>query len=790
MFSNFLKIAVRNIFKQKGFSFINISGFALGLACAILILLWVQDELSYNKFHTNVENLYRVEEDQHYSGEIFHVNVTPFPSAPVWQDEIPEITAASRYSWGMGMLVRYQDKAFFENEVRAVDPSFLEMFSFPLIQGQIETALNDPLSIIISTDFAEKYFADENPIGKVLRLNNEYDVTVTGVMANRPNNSSLEFDALMPFEFTKTRGWYNDCWGCNSIQTFVQLQGEIPLAPIDKKLTDIVRIHNEDSDTDYMLKPFADMHLHSYFGYGKKAGNIQYVYIFSVVALFVLLLACVNFMNLSTARSANRAKEIGLRKVSGARRGSIAVQFLGESVIISFASLCLAVLLVALVMPVFNILAGKEMSLDILFTAKMGLGLFLITSFSGLIAGSYPAFFLSAFKPVSVLKSSIKSGAKSSTLRKVLVVMQFALSIFLIIGTSVVFRQLQFMKNKDLGYDKEQLLYINLRGESNDSYKALKNELLQRSEILGVTGTTRPPGRIGSNSSGAKWQGSDPEQEILISQNYVGYDFTETMGIEMAQGRSFSQEFPSDVGTDSTGAFLINEELAKIMGLEPVVGAHLSFMGKEGTIVGVTKNFHFNSVRVDIEPLVMAMKPSDELGYAAIRIKPGDISASIDVIRDVWSQVIPNYPFEFKFLDEELDKMYRAEERMSGLLKYFTILAILISCLGLFGLASFMTEQRTREIGVRKVLGASVGNVILLLSKEFTAWVAISCFIACPVAWFVMNNWLQQFAFRIELGWLVFLVAGFLALIIALLTVSSQAIKSAVMNPAKALRYE
>ncbi len=792
MFRNYLKIALRNILKHKGYSFINIVGLALGLACSILILLWVRDELSFDRFHQNSDTLYRVEEDQYYSGKVFHVNVTPFPSAPVWRDEIPEIIDATRYSWSTGLLLRHGDKAFFEEEIRAVDASFFSMFSFPLIRGEASRVFEHRYSTVITEKIAQKYFQDEDPIGKIFSANNQYDFVVTGVVANPPGNSSLQFDMLVPFEFTKDMGWYNDNWGSNSIQTFVKLQEQVSTGAVNEKMTATVRTHNEESTTDFMVMPLVDIHLYAYFGFGRQVGNIQYVYIFSLVALFVLLLACINFMNLSTARSANRAKEIGMRKVSGALRGTIAGQFLGESVIYSLTALVLAVGLVGLVLPAFNLLAGKEIASNFWADPVILFGLGGIALLTGLVAGIYPAFFLSSFKPVSVLKGAIGSGARSSALRKVLVVTQFALSVFLIIGASVVYNQLAYMRSKDLGYDQERLLYIKMRGNIGESYHALKSELLSRPEILDVTATEHPPGRIGSNSGGAKWQGKDPEQKLLVSQNRVDYDFAKTLKIQMADGRAFSPEFPSDLGSDSTGAFLINEELASLIAQDvtPVLGQALSFIGRKGKIIGIMKDFHFNSVRRAIPPLALAMDHPQELGSIAIRIRPGDISESIDAIRGVWSSIIPNYPFDFKFVDQDLDRMYRAEERMVGVLKYFAGLATVISCLGLLGLASFMAEQRTKEIGVRKVLGASVPSIVALMSREFTRWVLLANLVAWPIAYLVLENWLQKFAYRIDVGWLVFLLAGALALVVALLTVSSQAIRSALSNPADALRYE
>ncbi len=790
MLSNYLKIAFRTIWKHKGYSLINIIGLALGMACSVLIMLWVLDELSYDRFHDGAETLYRIEEDQHYSGEIFHTWVTPYPAAPVFVDEIPEIVEAARYSWNFSLLIRYGDKAFFEENIRAVDPSFLKLFSFPAVQGDLSTALIEPFSMVITQEIAEKYFPGEPAIGKVISANNKYDFVVKAVLEDVPANSTLQFDMLAPFDFTKEMGWYNEHWGSNSIQTFVRLQEGSDIQAVNTKMTDIVHSRVEESKTDFVLAPFTDMHLHQYAGYGRQAGQVQYIYIFAVVALFVLLLACINFMNLSTARSANRAKEIGMRKVSGALRNNIAGQFLGESLLLAFLALVLAALIVMQVLPVFNTISGKEITATVLLHPVVLSGLLVITIFTGLLAGSYPAFFLSSFRPVSVLKGSLKSGAKSSTLRKVLVVTQFGLSVFLIIGTAVVYLQLDYMKHKDLGYDKEHLLYIPVRGDMAESYAALKSELLKQRAVLAVSASSHPPGRFGSNSSSAEWEGKDPEYSRLITINSVDYDFIEAMKIAMVEGRSFSHAFPSDMGTDSTGAFVINQKLADIMAVKPIIGARLKFMGIDGHVIGVMQDFHYSSVRSAIEPLAMWLAPAEKLRNIVIRIRPENVTGAIDAIRKTWDRVIPQYPLEFSFVDERIDQLYRAEQRMVDILKYFAMLAIIISCLGLFGLASFMAEQRTKEIGIRKALGASVASIVVLMSTEFTKWVVIANLIAWPVAYLVMQGWLEKFAYRVEVGWLVYFMAGMGTILVALLTVSSQAVRSAVSNPADALRYE
>lgn len=785
MLKNYIKIALRNIKKHKGYAFINITGLAIGMACCLLIIIWVLDELSYDQFHENAAHLYRVEENQHYSGRVYHVIVTPYPLAPALKADVPEIIEATRYVWVGSLLLRYGDKAFFENNIRAVDPSFFHMFSFPLFKGDKKLVLDAPYSLVISEEMAEKYFDEEDPLGKVINVNNEHDFTVTGVMKNIPHNSSLQFDMLIPYEFLRKTGQTNESMGTNSILTFVQLQEQASVEEVNKKIFGFIRKHLPQSVTDLVLMPYTRIHLHAYFGWEKHPTAIQYVYIFSIIALFVLLIACINFMNLSTARSANRAKEVGMRKVVGALKVHLIRQFYGESVIFAFIALILAVIIVTLLLPIFSNLSVKELSWNVAGIGTVLLWLLAITLFTGFIAGSYPALFLSAFHPVKVLKGTFRSGRGSAMFRRILVVVQFSLSILLIIGTTVVYKQLNYMKNKRLGWDKDHLIYIPLRADLRNSYQALKTELLKSPKILGVTGSSHLPSNIGSNSGGADWDGKDPEQIVLIGISAVDYDYIETLKVEMAEGRSFSKDFPSDLSQ----TFIVNEEVVKLMEKESVIGERFDFVGVQGTIVGVMKNWHYQPVRENIEPLAIIIAP-DRINYMLIRIPPEGISESLQFIGTTWNRLIPDYPFDSRFMDERFDSMYRSEERIGILLKYFAVLAIFVACLGLFGLASFSAEQRTKEIGIRKTLGASVSRITVLVCREFFILVLLSNIIAWPLAYFVMKNWLQNYAFRTPLGLLIFLTAMTIAVVVAILSVSYQAIRAAHASPANSLRYE
>jgi putative ABC transport system permease protein len=785
MLKNYLKVILRNIRKHKGYSFINITGLAIGMACCLLISIWVLDELSYDRFHTNASSLYRVEEDQQYSGRVFHVTVTPHPLAPALIEEIPEVVDATRYIWSGGLLFRYGEKAFFEYSIRAVDPSFFQMFDFPLIKGDKNRALESAFSIVINEDIAEKYFGKEDPLGKVITINNTHEFTVDGVIQNVPHNSILQFEVLVPYAFLEKIGRTNLEFGSNSIGTYVQLSPNATMEQVNAKRSGFIKAKVPDSVTELVLKPFTRIHLHSYWGYEKDAGAIQYVYMFSIIALFVLLIACINFMNLSTARSSNRAKEVGMRKVVGALKSHLIGQFYGESVVFAFIALILAVIIVTVMLPVFSSFADKDLSWNVGGIGTILIGLTAITLFTGLVAGSYPALFLSAFQPVKVIRGALKSGAASSWFRKILVVVQFSLSILLVIGTVVVYQQLTFMKNKRLGWDKEHLVYIPLRDDVRKVYDTLKTELVKDPLVLNVTASSQLPSNIGSNSSNFNWEGKDPNFTTLIGNNSVDFDFIETLKIEMKEGRSFSKEYSSD----TTSGFIINGAVAELMGRESVVGESCMFFGREGTIIGVTKNWHYQPVRNEIEPLAIYIDP-ERNGVMLIRIPPRDISKSIKSIETIWKQVIPTYPFEYYFLDENFDQMYRAEESIGTLLKYFAVLAVFVACLGLFGLASFTSEQRTKEIGIRKVLGAKVSNITVLLCREFFLLVLVSNIIAWPAAYFLMKNWLQSYAYRTSLSMFIFMAAMGIALLVAFLSVSFQAIRAATANPVNSLRYE
>jgi putative ABC transport system permease protein len=784
MFKNYLKVALRNIRQHKGYSLINIVGLAVGIACCILILLWVQDELSFDSFHKNGDKIYRVLQDVHLDRDVTWA-INQGPLGPALKEDIPEIVNFTRGT-ARRFRIKYDDKRF-DEIVEFADPSLFEMFDFPLVKGDPKKALTDPHSIVISEDMAVKYFGSEDPLGKVLNADDQYDFVVTGILAKVPHNSHLRPQFIIPFVFGRELEYTVDQWGNSQFTTYVMLKKGASLAAVEKK---IARFLDDkptlEKGTILRLQPLTRIHLYSNFEFDRFGrGDIKYIHIFSITAFFVLLIACINFMNLATARSATRAREVGMRKVVGAKRSGLIRQFFTESVFIAFAALVLAILLVELLLPVFNALAGKEMILNLFSNPTILIGILGITIFTGLISGSYPALLLSSFRPIKVLKGKFEPGKSKSLSRKVLVVTQFSLALIMIIGTLIVYQQLDYMKSRKLGYNKENLVYVWMRGDFLKKYDAIKTGLLENPNILSVTRSATLPtyGNVFSNSKW-RWKGQNPKEEVLMHGNFVGYDYFKTFGMKITKGRSFSKEF----STDQT-AVVLNEEAVKRMGVTSPIGMELFNGDGKFTIVGIVKNYNFRSLHKEIEPLVLIFAPENCDGLIA-RIKSEDISSTIGFIEKKWNEFSSEYPFSYGFMDQRLDRLYRAEQRVGTLFKYFTLLTIFVSCLGLFGLASFMTERRTKEIGIRKVLGASVSRITFMLSNEFTRLVLMANVIGWPIAYWAMKNWLQNFAYRTTIGFEVFILGGILALIISWLTISYQAIKAALANPVEALRYE
>jgi len=785
MWIHHLKIAIRNIIRHKGYAFLNIFGLAAGMACCILIGLWVLDELNYDRFHDNASSICRVESNQNFSGRTLHIYWTPHPLGPALKAEIPEVKDSTRAQNLRAQLIRYEDKAFEEYAVWSVDPSFLKMFTFPMIRGNPESALSGTSSLVMTERLATKFFGDENPIGKVINVAQSADFTVTGVLEDIPRNSSLQFDVLIPYKYLDSIGRTDDNFTNNQTFTWVQLHSGVSTEEISAKISGFIRTKVPRSLMVIELLPLTKVHLYTYSGYEKNLA-VQSVYLFSIIAIFVLIIGCINFMNLSTACSANRAKEVGLRKVVGAFRSQLIRQFYGESLLFAFISLGLAVAAVSVVLPAFGSLAGKEMSWNATGAGVLVLGLAGIALLTGLVSGSYPALFLASFQPVNTLKGKLKSGAGNAVFRRTLVVVQFVLSAALIIGTGVVSKQMTFIKNRNLGWNKEQVVAIPIRSYSRPSLETLKAELANTPGILNVAVATQKPSFTSWSSSGFDWEGKDPSLKVDVTYMEADDGYVDTMGMAIAQGRNFSNEFP----TDKTESFLINEELARLMGHENPVGKSFLFWEQKGKIVGVIEDFHFQPLRRKIEPLVIRWSQLNWTNFLFLRIAPEGIANTLGTVQGTWKKILPDIPFSSQFLDEDFANMYMSEERTGTLLKIFTAMAILVACLGLFGLASFAAEKRTKEIGIRKVLGASVPGIVALMCREFLLLIGLANLIAWPVAYFAVNGWLDNFAYRTQIPAGFFVGALIASLVIGLMTVIYRAIRAASANPVEALKHE
>lgn len=785
MWIHHLKVTIRNIIRHKGYAFLNIFGLAAGMACCILIGLWVLDELNHDRFHKNAASICRVESNSDFSGRTLHIYWTPHPLGPALKAEIPEIEDSTRAGNLGAQLIQYEDKAFEEYAIWSVDPSFLKIFSFPMIQGDPENALSGTSSLVMTERLATKFFGDENPIGKVINMAQSADFIVTGVLKDIPTNSSLQFDVLIPYKYLDSTGRTDDNFTNNQTYTWVQLHSGVTTEEVSAKISGFIHTKVPRSLMVLELLPLTKVHLYSYSGYEKNLA-VQSVYLFSIIAIFVLFIGCINFMNLSTACSANRAKEVGLRKVVGAFRSQLIRQFYGESILFAFIALVLAVAAVSVVLQAFGSIAGKEMSWNATGAGVLVLGLAGIALLTGLISGSYPALFLASFQPVNTLKGKLKSGTGNAVFRRTLVVVQFVISAALIIGTGVVSKQMTFIKNRNLGWNKEQVVAIPIRSYSRPSLETLKAELANTPGILSVSVASQKPSFTSWSSSGFDWEGKDPSLKVDVT--YMGADdgYVDTMSMTIDRGRNFSKEFP----TDKTEGFLINEELADLMGHENPIGKSFSFWGQKGKIIGVIKNFHFQPLRRKIEPLVIKWSQLNWTNFLFLRIAPEGIEKTIGTVQGTWKKILPDIPFSYQFLDEDFARMYRSEEQTGTLLKIFTAMAILVACLGLFGLVSYAAEQRTKEIGIRKVLGASASGIVTLMCREFLMLIGLANLIAWPIAYFAVNDWLNNFAYRTQIPAVFFIGALATSLAIGLMTVIYKAIRAASANPVDALKHE
>ncbi|XHR93220.1 ABC transporter permease [Mucilaginibacter sp. UC70_90] len=791
MIKNYLKVAWRNLLRNKTHAFINAAGLSVGLVCSLLIMLWVQNELDMDSWFKNGSRIYAVYELQKYDHKLHGSYNTPGRTTEEMKKVFPEVQYGTNMGFDQWNTFQAGDKILKIGGTSAGEDYF-KIFSYKLLQGSAKTALNTPKSLSISRKMANRFFGSaEAAIGKTIRYENAKDFTVTAVYEDMPNNSSQKFDFVMNwYNFLDENTWARD-WGNQGPAAVIMLRPDADPVKFAKKIPHFLDSYNGTNrktstfiiDLGMML--YSDTYLRGNFEDGKiVGGRIEYVRIFSIVAVFILLIACINFMNLTTARSVKRAKEIGVRKVVGAVRSALIGQFIAESMLITALSVLVSLILLVLLLPLFNEVTQKQIELPF-HDAAFWFKFVAITLITGLVSGSYPALFLSSFNPVKVLKGALKLDTGTTLFRKGLVVFQFVLSVVLITGTIVIAGQMNFIQSKNLGYDRENLVYIPLEGDLTAKYSTVKQEALRMPGVQSITRITNTPTNIQNGTGGVDWIGKDPNVNIQFTQASVGYDFVKTMKIKVLQGRDFSKDFP----TDSVG-YILNEAALKRIGYKNPIGQPLTFWGKHGKIVGVIKDFHFNSMHEEIKPLVLRCAENENYGSILLRTQPGKTREALASMEKLCKQLNPAFPFNYNFSDEEYQKLYRNEQVIGKLSDAFAFLAIFISCLGLLGLAMFTAEQRVKEIGIRKVLGASVGSLFRLLSSEFMLLVVIALLIASPIAWYAASKWLQGYAYRTQVQWWMFGLSGTLIILIALATVSFQSIKAALINPIKSLRSE
>ncbi len=797
MFKNYFKIAVRNLLRHKGYSLINIAGLALGITCCLLILLYVRHELSYDHYHHDADQIHRaVLHTPHGENEI-NLVLAPAPLGATLVKDFPAVLQAARiFPFNRKAMVRAGDKSFHEKRFYFADSTVFAVLTIPLRQGDPKTALADPNSVVITETTARKYFGQANPLGQMLKVNDRAEYRITGVAADPPANTHFHFDflaSLITLRMSQRVFWTGNI----NFHTYVLLQKDYPKARLEAQFPAFIRKYvgeelnragmalDEAHAYSLSLQPLTGIHLHSHLEFELEPnGDIAYVYGFSAIAGFILLIACINFMNLSTARAANRAREVGVRKALGSGRPQLVRQFLLEAILSSLVAFLAASALVELLLPFFNQLAGQQMATNYFSDPKSVVGAIGLALLVGIIAGSYPAFYLTSFQPAAALQGKLVAGSARVRLRSGLVVLQFVISVVLIVGTMVVAKQVNYIRAKNLGFDKENVVVLPAPRHALAQIPAFKQELQHYANVIGVSASnTMPGGEFGKNAF--RRVNAPPDEMSMLQEIYADADYVATLGMKLAAGRAFQ-----DWATDSS-AVLLNEAAVKMSGWRDPVGSQLN--SGDGTqtftVIGVLQNFHFETLRNEIQPLMMHLSSSFPQ-FVSVRIRPDDTPATLAFLKKQWEAFFPRAPFEYSFLDQDFDALHRADQRLGKIFSVFSSLAILIACIGLFSLSAFTAEQRTKEIGIRKVLGASVSGIIGLLSKDFVKLVLIANLLAWPVAWFAMNKWLQTFAYRIEIAWWIFLLAGGLALVIALLTVGTQAIKAALVNPVEALRYE
>jgi putative ABC transport system permease protein len=813
MFRNYLKIAFRNLAKHKFISFVNIFGLTVGLACCMLILTYILHETSYDRYNSNANRIWRVTRIFNNKEGIvsLHLGAVAPPIGPLLKNDFPDIQRVTRMLPIGTQPMKYEDKIFNEKDVIFADENLFAVFDVPLLAGNPRTALSDPNSIVLTPEVARKYFGSSDPINKVIRLDNQINFKVTGIFKPLPDASHFHAQMLLSFATLKDSAVYGEenlrtNWGNNAFYTYLLLPEGYPAMSLEKQFPAFMDKNmpkgqgaqpgsHPSQFTRLTLQRLTDIHLHSHLDEElEDNGDITRVYIFGAIALFILLIACINYMNLSTARSTLRAKEIGIRKVSGARRGEIITQFLSESVLISWIAIIIAFALVWLVLPWLNIITGQTLGIDSLLKPAILIPLLLAPFVVGLSSGIYPALFLSSFRPARVLKGMFKTGGAGVSLRKVLVVTQFAISITLIIATTVVFQQLHYIQNKSLGFDKEQIVTMRYNSGLDKTFESFRTELLENTNFRNVTRSSRiPSGRL-LDEMGASAESGDSLKQVTADIKYLAADqyFIPSYGIPMVAGRNFSRDFATD-----TNGFVLNVAATKVLGMKTprdLVGQRFQYGNIKGRVIGIMGDFNFEDMHQHILPLIVVLPAPGQAGGSygniSVKIAGNNIPAALDRLEKTWKKYLPVTPFEYTFLDDRFDKLYRSEQRQGSLFTGFSCIAIFIACLGLLGLSAFAISQRIKEIGVRKVLGATTGNIVGLLSADFLKLVGLAAPVAFCIAWLSMDKWLENFAYRISIQWWVFLAAGILAASIALITISYQAIKAAMANPVKALRTE
>jgi putative ABC transport system permease protein len=797
MFKNYLLISIRNLRKHFSYSLINIFGLGIGLATCLLLVTWIRHEISYDKFHKKSDRIYRSSLEMSFGGQTIKTSVSPTALLPALK-EFPEVETGTRVYNPAGWnpyIVKKDDHLFQEGKFYFADSTFFDVFSFRLLKGNPETALNEPYNLILTESSAKKYFGNEDPLGKTLTINNSTDYVITGIIEDVPSNSFLQFDFLGSFSSLR-QGREQPIWWSANYQTFIVVNEDTDIAALTKKTDEVVKkavgtdVSAPGDYVHYHFMKLTDIHLKSpYENEFEVVGNIQYVYIFSAIAVLILLIACINYVNLATARAVDRAKEVGIRKVVGALKQQLFAQFLGESIVITLVAFFLAFFAAQTLLPLFNSITGKEMDAGVFFDPTFIGFSFLILIVIALLSGAYPAFAITSFKPVSILKGNFRFSGKGIWLRKVLVVTQFSISIMLIIGTLVIVKQLDFIQNKRLGYSKENVVILPLDKGTSKAYEQLKTEFMKSGHVKSVGRATESPTRI-QGGYGFNVQGKNDNQNVLLTAVAADSGFVPALSMEIIQGRNFNDADYLRVEKDTFYAFVVNEALLKTIYLDPdkAVGTKANLSGRKGEIVGVVRDFHYSSLHSPIGPLVIFNQV--DYNHMFVKVRSSDISESIKKLKEISAAITPHRPFEYQFLDQQYEKLYSSEQRMGTIFTVFATLAIVIACLGLLGLVSFSAAQKTKEIGIRKVLGATAANIIVLITTDFTKLVLIAIALGIPLAYWMMGKWLDDFAYRTTIGAGPVLVASVICFFIAFGTAGFQAVKAALLDPAKTLRNE